>query len=278
MNKISIAFIAVIFSFLGSTTSYAQLTKKELRKTRPTYIKIGTGIQRSNFRDFATSPLFYAGGGLELYISRLRFDEKKEGEYGIQYSFGSNRASSGTHETFSTVRTVSLYYRQLYQIPSISNDLWNFKAGASLMATGNYRYNPSLQNNSTGLEGIINLFGSVKVTRDISRNRTKSGKFLFIPYTLLPRKKELSFLLNTGIINSSYRNSYIYTSFKTFDHEFSFFSGFRMNTALTYTSYLKNKNALQFSYVWDAYKTGGDLDSLEMATHSIRFAFLFNTK
>ncbi|MFC5045478.1 hypothetical protein [Aquimarina hainanensis] len=51
-----------------------------------------------------------------------------------------------------------------------------------------------------------------------------------------------------------------------------------MNTALTYTSYLKNKNALQFSYVWDAYKTGGDLDSLEMATHSIRFAFLFNTK
>ncbi len=86
-------------------------------------------------------------------------------------------------------------------------------------------------------------------------------------------------------MNSSFRNGFIYSGqsqvlndAKNFDgYVYKVFSGFRMGSQLDYTRYLKNKNAFQISYLWDAYRTGGQLDKFEMAHHTLRFSLQFNT-
>jgi hypothetical protein len=56
------------------------------------------------------------------------------------------------------------------------------------------------------------------------------------------------------------------------------FKGFRLNSALDYTIFLRNKNAVQLSYLWDAYRTGGHHDNFEMAAHTLNFSLLFGLK
>ena len=262
------------------------LPKKELRKSRPTFIDIGIGVNSSNFRDFATSPLFYKGTPKAVFLSRLKADDRRESNLGLKYSFGNYNATVGEHTTNSKVKTFSFYYSQLYQIPKWSSDKWNFKVGGILSATGNFRLNEALQNNALGIEFFATLFGSVKITKDISRKESKGKKILFIKYKLGPRKRALSYQLNFGLMNNSYRNGYVYSGQsgvlndpKLFDgYVFKSFSGFRMSSSLNYTICLKNKNAIQVSYIWDTYKSGGDLDKFEMANHIIQLSLLFNTK
>ncbi len=272
MIRKSIVFIGFLFwsaAFLAQETD-----AKWVRKMRPVFLKLSVGLNNSSFRDFATSPLFYSGSSVYGEVGYLKKDAGREVDFGINYSLGRNTSIVKTNGASSLIHTLSGYYSRLYKINSWSDSTWNFKAGAMLNITGNYRYNPSLQNNGEGMEIIGNLLGSMQVERDLSRMETKHKKFLFIKYNLHPRQMELGFRLNVGWINSSYRNGFVYSGqssiineFKAFDrYEFSMFSGFRMSSALAYTLHLDNENALRFSYVWDAYKTGGDFDSFEMAS------------
>jgi hypothetical protein len=61
-------------------------------------------------------------------------------------------------------------------------------------------------------------------------------------------------------------------------NELQIFKGFRLNSALDYTIFLRNKNAVQLSYLWDAYRTGGHHDNFEMAAHTLNFSLLFGLK
>ena len=58
-NTLSILFI-LLFTFVQAQSDDS-LTKKQIRKQRPTYLVLTTGLNRSIFRDLATSPLFYRG-------------------------------------------------------------------------------------------------------------------------------------------------------------------------------------------------------------------------
>ncbi|WP_146052726.1 hypothetical protein [Aquimarina sp. I32.4] len=276
--------------FFVSLTSISQtetptLSKKELRKNTPAYIGISAGLGPSNFRDFATSPLFYKGTSKYLSLSYLKANSKRESEIGLSYSFGQFHNKFNNHSEFSTVKSVSLFYSRLYQIRKLSSQKLNIKAGGLLSTSGNFRVNEALLNNQIGFELIPTLFGSVKLEKDVSRKKEKNKKFLFIKYKLKPRTKNLAFRLNVGLINSSFRNGYAYSGQSSLlndpvlfdDYQFKIFSGYRVNSALDYTISLKNKNAIQFSYLWDAYKTGGDLDKFEMANHTLKFTLLFNT-
>jgi len=261
------------------------LSKKEIRKERPTYFGTTMGLNSSKYRDFATSPLFYNGTPLYFGLSRHRLDEKKETHAGFSYSTGSYNNSFNNHDAISSVKTLSIFYSQLYQLNKFSSEKLNVKIGGLLNTSSNLRINPYLQNNSAGIEVIPTLFGSIKLTKDISRKENKTKKILFIKYKLKKRTRNLEFNLNVGLLNSSLRNGYAYigqssvlNTPKAFDrYEFKMFSGFRMNSALDYTISLQNKNKLQFSYLWDAYKTGGDLDQFNMISHTFKITLLFNT-
>ncbi len=263
----------------------ATLSKKEQRKNRPAYTGITMGVSYSNFRDLATSPLIYSGGQIHFGLSTLKLDRQREAENGFSYTFGNYASTFNDHSAISTVKTFSFYYSQLYEFKKLSSEKLNVKIGGLFNATGNIRINESLENNGFGFEMFPTLFGSIKVTKGISRTVDKQKKFLFIKYTLKQKTRDLAFRLNVGLVNSTYRNGFVYSGQSdilneatVLDHyQFKVFSGFRMGTVLDYTVSLKNKNKMQFSYIWDAYRTGGDLDRFEMAHHILKLTFLFNT-
>jgi len=261
------------------------LSKKELRKQIPKYYGIAFGINSSKFRDFATSPLFYNGIVCRISLSRLKIGDKRETELGLSYDFGSYSNDFNENATTSNVNRIELNYSKLFRVGFFNSESINTKVGFLLSGNGNLRINWALQNNAFGLDAFANLLGSIKITKDISRKVAKDKKFLFWKYKLNERKRNLAIRLNVGLVNSSYRNGHAYTgqssvlnNIKIFDdYEFKIFSGFRASSSLDYTRYLKNKNAVRFSYVWDAYSTGGDLDKFEMAHHILKFTLLFNT-
>lgn len=281
--------LVFIFSLLIPLACFSQnelnLSLKDQRRNRPAYIGITAGKSYSGFRDFATSPLFYNGSPLYISISHLKADVKKESEFGLSLSSGKYFRGYNHQFGLSQVKTKSLYYSQLFRLNPLSSERFNVKIGGLIHTTYNVRYNGSFSNNETGRELFMNLLGSVKITKDVSRKQNKDKKFLFINYRLNQRTRDLSFNLNLGLINSTYRNGYSYTG-NIVDpsgndpfngYQFKVFSGFRMSSALDYTIFLKNKNAIQLSYLWDAYKTGGDLNKFEMAHHTFKVTFLFNT-
>lgn len=285
MKKILLTLLLFVPLVSFSQNEISNLSNKEQRRNRSAYIGITSGMSYSGFRDFATSPLFYNGSPVYLSLSCIKADEKRESEFGLSYSSGIYSKGFNTQYNESQVEIATLYYSQLFRLNSINSEKFNIKFGGLFNTTGNFRINESLWNNATGAELFTNIFGSIKITIDLSRSENKYKKFLFLNYKLNPRTRNLSYRLNVGLINTSYRNGYAYTRnnvnptdinlFK--GYQFKAFSGFRMSSALDYTFFLKNKNAIQLSYLWDAYITGGDLDKLEMAHHIFKLTFLFNT-
>lgn len=250
------------------------LSNKEKRKIRPTYIRVNGLINESTFRDFATSPLNYKGLAVDYYVGRLRMDSYRESEISLGASSGNYSADFNGTSSVSKLTKFEAFYSKLYRIDKLTsiNKGINTKAGFLIDATGDLRYNTDLQNNARGLEFFGNAMGSVKITKDLS-NKAKN------------KNRDLSLRLNVGLVNATLRNGFAYlgqgdvTNDPKFldGYEFKMFSGFRMGTRLDYTRYLKNKNAVQISYIWDAYKTGGDLDKFELAHHKIGISLLFNT-
>ncbi len=286
MNTIKQKYILICFFFLMQAFGHAQnkaVTKES--KIRPGYVLLSAGVNLSKFRDFATSPLFYSGSSIYGEVGYLKKDLKREVDFGASYSYGRNFSLVDNNYALSQIQTFYGYYSRLYVIPNWSDSSWNMKAGGMINLAGNYRYNPRLQNNGVGYEGVGNILASMKVERDLSRTKPKDKKLLFIKYHLNPRKMNLGIRLNVGVVNSSYRNGYVYADQssvindpKMFSgYQFHMFSGFRMSSAIDYTISLNNQNAVRFSYVWDAYKTGGELDQFEMASHVFKFTLLFKT-
>lgn len=281
----TLLLLLVSLAGISQTEETSAISRKEWRKNIPAYIGVSAGLGGSVFRDFATSPLFYKGVAKYIALSYSKSNFERESEIGLSYSFGNHHNNFNNHLQISNVKSVSLFYSRLYQLQSLSSPKLNVKVGGLINATGNFRINEGLANNGIGYEIIPTLFGSVKIEKDISTKEEKNKKFLFIKYNSKEKTRNLAFRLNVGLVNSSYRNGYAYSGqasllnkFALFDdYQFKVFSGFRMSSSLDYTVFLKNKNALRFSYAWDAYKTGGNLDKFEMATHTLKFSLLFNT-
>jgi hypothetical protein len=279
---------AVLILMLAPMLSLAQtdiepLTKKEIRKNRPSFISMSSGVSFTNFRDFATSPLIYNGPLAHFSISEDKGHLRRESTVGLSFATGNCSSIVNGHANRTALKSFSIHFGELFYVQKLSSGKWVSSAGGLLVGTGNFRRNAALQNNAVGFEIIPTLFGSMRITRDVSR--TKERKFLFFKKKLKKKFRHLSCQLNLGLINSSYRNDYAYLGQgdvinepKAFDrYQFKVFSGFRMSSALDYTVFMENRNKIRISYLWDAYKTGGDLDKLEMASHSIRITLLFNT-
>jgi hypothetical protein len=158
------------------------------------------------------------------------------------------------------------------------------KAGGELNVTGIYRYNPFLEHNTVGAEFFPRLYGSFKVTRDISRTEIQAKRFLFFKY-VQPSRRNIAFRINVGILNNAYRNGYTYVgqgailnSRKQFDgYKFQTLKGSALSSELAYTVWLRDNNGIRVVYEWGAFKTGGDFDRFEMAQHTFRLVLLCNT-
>jgi len=286
-NKIRLVLVLLSIALLSSAQEQdSTLTNKELRKKRPHYIEFGTGVGVSKYKDLASSPLIYNALALNSCIGYLKQDYKRESKIQLRTTTGSYIPNKEGVTTKSSAFIFDFSITKLYALNKFSNQKWNFKVGGLVDFSLITRVNSSLQNNALGVDMFANLMGSGKVTRDVSRKNAKQKKFLWIKYNLQPRKRDLSFNLNIGLINSYYRNPYAYLGQSSvvnktvfFDgYKYHIFSGLRFRTELIYTIYLKNKNALQISYIWDGYRTKSDIDSFGMINNIFKFSFLFNTK
>lgn len=260
--------------------------EKDKKDVLNTDIKFTFGTNSANFRDFATSPLTYYGSGLYFSIGRRKYNQKVEKDIALDYFSGSLKNTTNRHSSISEIKTISLLYSKQYKIEKWSNAKWTIKVGGEINMTGNLRTNPSLQNNSVGIEVIPTFFGTIKASTDISNTVIKHKRLLFFKYKIPIRTRQLSYKLNVGLINASYRNGYAYlgqsavlNDTKVFDdYQFDMFSGYRIGSEFDYTVTLKNQNKIQFSYLWSAYKTGGKFDRFEMAEHTFKISYLFNKK
>lgn len=283
--------IYLIVILICSTNAFSQnetseSIEKKQKERRPAYINIASGLNISNFRDFATSPLTYKGKPFYTSLSHIDVDKKRESNFTLSYSTGKYKSNFNNHASESKVNTISLNYLELFELKKISSTRFNIKIGGQLNSTFNLRENTDLFNNSKGVDIIMTFFGSAKANIECSRTREKSKKFLFLNYKLNKRTRTLSYTMNFGVVNSSYRNGFAYTSPSAplndddffAGYEFRIFKGFRLNSALDYIIYLRNKNAIQFSYIWDAYRTSGHHDNFEMAAHILKFSLLFSLK
>ncbi len=287
-NNCSFYLVLVLLLPMPAMANMKQIetTNEELRRSRPAYINVGFGFGSSNFRDFATSPLIYSGVPFYTSLSHIDRDQNRESLINLAYSFGTYGIDYNRQQSESKVNSFSLNYLELFQWKKFCTDKRNIKFGGQFNATINLRNNEQLFNNSEGVDFISNVMGSVQTTFDLRQNKNTTRKFLFIKYKVQQRVRSLSYTLNVGLINSSYRNGFAYTSPSAplnndeffAGYAFNLFNGFRINSTLDYSIFLENKNALQVSYLWDAYSTGGSHDTFEMASHVLKCSLLFRLK
>lgn len=237
------------------------------------YINISTGISRTIYRDFATSPLLYRGYPMNFSLAHLDQSDERYSRIKATYTFG-NFSPINLHHSFeSSVQIAQIDYEELFQIKAINDDKWNLKAGGKLTTTAHFRENEAFGNNSTGFEVISNLFASSKVTR-------------FIRFEKINRNSAFSFTLNAGLVNTAFRNKFIYTSHAPLlnenniygGYELYLFSGYRFNSELNYALWLKNSNAIQIGYNWDMYSTPERSTYFQLAAHTIKLTLLYHIK
>ena len=286
-HRISV-FARPVFMYLaGAFITFASNQSSAQNVNEPSYlgnskyleVTVGTGLGR--LRDFATSPLYYTGPMQVIGGSLTRLGLKRDISTGIVMLSGKLSNDYNGEEAQSNLTTFSIHHTRLYHVFQNSPQKWNFKVGGEANITGNLRTNPAFRNSAVGIEAFPVIFGTFKVTRDLTKSSGRHGKE--------PKKKSLSFKVNASILSASYRNGYSYLGIgqvidkQGFEglldgYRFKFYGVNSLSTTLDYTLWLKNKNGWKFSYSWDAYMTRKDYAEFEMATHTLRVALLFNTK
>ena len=270
MKKIVYFWVFCLQLLLGSFSCIAQHDLvKQSNTTRPAYLSIAVGLHYSTFRDFATSPIFYNGTPKYVALSHIDFDKKRTSDFQLSHSFGTFRIDEEHSEAVSKVRVFAIDHTELFAWAKTTNSRIKLKMGGRMNSTINIRNNEAFGNNSEGFEVISTLFGSINGSIDLRRNEAQL-------------KRNLSFSIHIGLVNTSYRNGFIYTRQSPLlnqdnineGYKFSFFSGYRMNSSVEYFVWLKNRNAVQLSYQWDIYNIRGIQNGFEMATHSLKISIL----
>jgi hypothetical protein len=247
-----------------------------------------TGLSMATFRDFATSPLYYTGPGTAASAGRLKRSDAREQLF--QFRTDLNVTLSLAPESkiiqpggFAMFVQFNLYYHRLWKLPLLSDEKSNFKAGGAILSTQNFRVNPLLGNNGLGIENVSNVLATAQLTTDISRTAPKRLNLLFFKPTLKPKKRELRFLLNVGVLNFNHRPAaHTYTDVGEIvgletnladliiSNRWSL-NGWRLHTQLEYLSYRANGNYRGISYVWDAAHVPGRFEDFQMASHRLQF-------
>lgn len=263
-----------------SFSSQGDSTK--VKVLRPCYAGLGIGNNRSSFRDFATSPLFYSGVSRTVSIFVDRPSDKKD--MFIQARYGAGTYMVKGYNSYSDLKSLAARYSMLWKINPISGNKFNIKIGGTFDAWWDFRTNAKLMNNGFGSEMFATFFLSAKVSHPIVFTETK--KLWFLKFN--PRYRNTSFQLNLPVMNNTYRNGYIYSNAAGLDgnsnpnplkgYEFKAFSGLRLSTTLMYEQAIFNNNILRFTYDWDMLLSGKEYDQFQMANHIFLVSLVLKLK
>lgn len=294
--KTSLIIICLFFNGLqGFTQDQSDFAMPDTLSPTNYYTQLSLGLTSPIYRDFATSPLFYRGVGINLSTAWLKHSEAKERKF--KMGLGLNAMSALFPESdfinlggSVTLVNLNLYYQRLWKLESLSNSKNNVKVGGAVITSQNVRLNNSLYNNALGLENISNVMASGQLTRDISRKEPKQLNLFFFKPILKPVKRDFRFQLNAGMLNFNYRPGYAYSydseiigmetnplSWALSNYKWSM-NGWRLNTQIEYIVYLPNGNARSWAYIWDAAHAPGKFEAFQMASHRIQYTLYFHNK
>lgn len=293
--KLNLAFLFLFFSLQTFGQDREISAVNEEKSQINYYTQFTMGLTNPIYRDFATSPLFYSGVGINLNSTWLKRSDERERLFEV--GFGISAQSPRVPESkfiqsggLAGFGQFSFIYQELWKLDVLSNAKNNTKIGGLFITTQNIRANAALQNNAMGLENFTNLMASAQWTRDISRTETKQLNLWIFKPTLKPVKRDLRLLLNVGVLNFNYRPGYAYSydsemngmetnpvSWVFSNYKWSI-NGFRLKTQLEYITYLPNGNARSLSYVWEAAHAPGKHEAFQMASHRIQYTIHFHTK
>jgi len=222
---------------------------------------------------------------LKISLGRLRKDEKIESCFEVSPMFGMALNTYNNTSNSSILGGMDMSYYRLYRLNRFTKNKINTKIGGNIMSTNIFRLNTALGNNAIGFENIMNIMTSVKVSYDFSRTNTKLIKLWFLKKELKPKRRELSYMFNLGLLNMNYRPGYAY-SFDSFDGEnLNWFAdyrfsvnGVRFKSRFDFTRFLTNGNATQLSLIFDIMTAPGKFEYFQFAQNSFMFTWLFNNK
>ena len=288
--------LALLVSSIVPATSLAQeFSPTESGINSNYYRTFAISSNRPTYRDFATSPLFYDGQGMQLQTAWLKRSRERERifEVGFDANLTKGRIPKSNYlqpNTGGFFFQLHMRYRQLWELHTLSTDRNNIKLGGIIQSSQSFRLNPHLSNNSLGIENLSNVMVTGQITRDISRSSARQVNLGVFNPTLNPVKRDLRFQLNVGVVNLNYRPRYSYGGFNEVigldtapvswllkNYKWSL-NGWRLNTELEYKTYLPNGNARSLSYVWDASHVPGRYENFQLASHQLRYTYYFHTK
>ena len=269
--------IEVLLLLLRAVVGGAQVNKPVdwTEKIKPAFLGFSSGMAQVSYRDMGTSPLTYVGTPIFFALSHTDVNLRHESTIALSYYFGEFTPHSVQVNTPSFVRNISLDYLELFAWPKADKSPWSVNIGGQWSTNLNLRKNPSFLNASKGVDLISSLFALIQLKLDLNQGKAS-----------VPRlKRTFEGRLGISLMNATFRHGFAYLGQGAIlnnddflmQYEWRLFSGFRANGLLRYTQSLRTTNAIQLTYVWDAYSVKG-YHELDVAQHLLEVSFLYRLK
>lgn len=285
--------LVLLVAHQSSQAQYAEEPTPTLLSSDPTRYTTHTfGLNLPTYRDFATSPLFYNGGGIMFALDLLKVSELREQNFstGVTINLLNSKAPSNqllNPSTSSTLIQISASYERLWKLNPLSGGKYNTKIGAIASYTQNFRITNALMNNALGLESFLNIGFSGQAIRDVSRTKEKTLNLIFLKKKLKPIKRDLQLGLSTGLLNLNNRPGYAYIYEKEYDPTESAsktategyiwsMNGWNLGTEVEWIMYRPDGSAHSWSYNWNATSAPGKYEDFQMAAHQITYTRYVN--
>ena len=241
-------------------------------KTR--YLTFGVGSMFIELNDEHMSPLNYYGGALNLQLGILKRKKKSLRNLAINaaYTTLGPRADGREIDPQSLYIRFDLVYAQQHYIKSFWRGTTRWYIGGKLKSHSNIRLNPQLDGGFVTFVFANGLFLSNVIEREVRISR---------------RPLTLSWQLDLPIVNHTIRPGYLniydfvnpesnWVKERVEDSQWRSIASYsNITSTLTMLYPIGTSNALRFSYEWDFYRVGSELQATQ-ATHSYLFSLLFH--
>jgi hypothetical protein len=271
----SILFLPL--ALLSSGLAWSQNEpEKDVQNVR--YLGIAALTDYTVLRDLGVSPLNYdgllLGGTGALVFEGPRWDLNFEGGVG---QGDLQRVKVGTYT--SSVLTFFYAGHVLRRFWQNEKENLDFKAGLQFGGYSSQRQTPAFLNAGTVWESLNSAFLSGKMTWNI-RKQQSAGKLFFIKKKAGTRHYKLSTQLSLPLLHTAWRPGYAYLDdftdgdTKVYENNEFKTGGFRIHWRSEFTYFLLNGNGFRLGYTWDAQKTAGQINPLELTHHYLQTAVL----
>ncbi|MGF1637024.1 MAG: hypothetical protein ACFCUU_08130 [Cyclobacteriaceae bacterium] len=286
----SFLFCFVFCQGFGLTVLRANEVFSEKKKQRDSprnamYLFSGPQLDIHKARDFGVSPLMYQGTSPGFFGGIQAHSDQTYGRFMVGYAYGYIEPNIDLGVLYRT-QNHSLVYDMSYlkRVAYMEKLKTRLYLGGSVIGTYHARINPELNNAAFHYDFITGLGPGIRFERDFSWKKVVK-KIWFINLKTRERHITTAFQMNLPIAFLYMRPEY--AVIRDFTNGTTGFSGqnsltfgslgsvYRLNTSFDLQYFLRNGNALRFSYIWDAGSLNSGFNDLQTSHHLLQFSLMF---